>query len=379
MELVHATGMQAGYTMGMRPDGRELLVVCIKGTFTIPEDGSEPKLAEKQVPLVEADVFSGEPGLSAPVYESDYPPIKPRCDVLLNGSAHAPGGKPVKEITVGLKVGPITKSFLVTGNRVWLKTMQSISASSPKPFVKMPISYGRAFGGGDASPEDPEKIEAYLQNPVGTGYHSRLDSKFVDGKPLPNTQEIRNPIDKPDGNYLPMSFGPVGRGWQPRASLAGTYDQNWIDNTFPFLPPDFDEQYYQAAPFDQQMPYPQGGEPVLLINLTPEGRAAFRLPKSEMLVWFVRKNGEEIETKAVVDTVLIEPDERRFMLTWRASLPLRKNMFEVVQVVVGPNPKDRYQRREPGEALFPISEEDEENEDDEEVSRPEDDEMEKGE
>lgn len=36
MELLNASGMQAGFTMGMRPDGRELLVVAIKGTFRIP-------------------------------------------------------------------------------------------------------------------------------------------------------------------------------------------------------------------------------------------------------------------------------------------------------------------------------------------------------
>ena len=36
MELLNATKMTAGYTMGMRPDGRELLVVVVKGTFAIP-------------------------------------------------------------------------------------------------------------------------------------------------------------------------------------------------------------------------------------------------------------------------------------------------------------------------------------------------------
>ena len=80
MELLNATKMQAGYTMGMQPDGRELLVVVVKGTFVIPNAGEEPKLAEEQVPLIEADTFTGEPGLSAPVYESDYSPRKLRCD-----------------------------------------------------------------------------------------------------------------------------------------------------------------------------------------------------------------------------------------------------------------------------------------------------------
>ena len=71
MRLEHITGMQAGYTMGLQPDGRELLVVCLKGTFTIPKNGQEPRLSEEQVPLLEADVFTGEPGLGAAYL---YPP-----------------------------------------------------------------------------------------------------------------------------------------------------------------------------------------------------------------------------------------------------------------------------------------------------------------
>ena len=111
MELLNATRMVAGYTMGLQPDGRELLVVVVKGTFAIPRDGGEAKLAGKQVPLVEADVFTGEPGFSAPLYESDYAPRKPRCDVLLNGSAYVPGGRPTERVTVALKVGSWSKSF----------------------------------------------------------------------------------------------------------------------------------------------------------------------------------------------------------------------------------------------------------------------------
>src|SRR5690242_10966283 len=98
MELLNATGMQAGYTMGLRPDGRELLVVVVKGTFRIPGDGRGPVLAEEQLPLVDADTFTGEPGFSAPVYECDYAPTKPRCDVVLLGSAYAPFGRPVERV-----------------------------------------------------------------------------------------------------------------------------------------------------------------------------------------------------------------------------------------------------------------------------------------
>src|ERR1019366_8064087 len=111
MELLNATRMQAGYTMGLRPDGRELLVVVVKGTFEFPRGVEEPKLAEKQLPLVEADTFTGEPGLSAPVYESDYAPVKPRCDALLLGSAYAPDGLPAERVRVSLRVGQMHKQF----------------------------------------------------------------------------------------------------------------------------------------------------------------------------------------------------------------------------------------------------------------------------
>jgi hypothetical protein len=94
MELINATGMQAGYTMGLQPDGRELLVVVAKGTFRIPDDPErEPVLAEEQLPLVHTDVFTGEPGSSAPLSEIEYAPRKPRCDVLLNGHAYSPRGQ----------------------------------------------------------------------------------------------------------------------------------------------------------------------------------------------------------------------------------------------------------------------------------------------
>src|SRR5260221_545414 len=119
MELLNATKMQAGDSMGMRPDGRELLVVVVKGSFEIPKGAEEPKLAAEQCPLVDADTFTGEPGLSAPIYESDYSPVKPRCDVLLLGSAYGPDGRPAERVKVSLRVGTMQKQFDVVGNRVW--------------------------------------------------------------------------------------------------------------------------------------------------------------------------------------------------------------------------------------------------------------------
>src|SRR5262249_5273098 len=104
MKLINATGMATGYTMGLDKEGRESIVVVVKGTYRIPKNANdEPVLTPKQIPLVTADLFSGEPGNSAPTYETDYAPRKPRCDILLNGSAYAPGGRPAERVTVSLR------------------------------------------------------------------------------------------------------------------------------------------------------------------------------------------------------------------------------------------------------------------------------------
>jgi len=353
MDLLNNTGMLAGYTMGIKPSGRELLVVAVKGTFTIPARGEIARLAEKQVPLIEADTFSGEPGYSAPVYEVDYAPIKHRCDVILNGSAYAPDGRPVKKISVGLRVAGMAKKFDVVGDRAWQMSKLGYAITPTAAFITKPISYDCAFGGSDNQHPDESKHSAHMLNPVGRGYHGIFTEALMDGQPLPNTEESGKSIKFPDGKYRPMAFGVVGRGWQPRYPLAGTYDQNWIDNIFPFLPDDFQEAYYQCAPLDQQIDFLVGNEIVDLVNLTPEGRTSFKIPVIEVPVVFFRKKGEREETHAVADTLVIEPDLNRFSITWRASIPLKKNMFEIPQVLVGKMSRAWWRARELGKTYYP--------------------------
>lgn len=352
MELLNATKMQAGYSLGVQPDGRELLVVVVKGTFLIPRPGEPTELAPEQEKLVEADVFTGEPGLTAPLYETDYAPRKPRCDVLLNGSAYAPNGNPAERVRVGLRVGSMNKVFDVVGNRVWQEVMATISSTPPAPFTVMPISYENAFGGIDNSLEHVGERHAYLPNHAGKGFFHNLDTYVYSGKPLPNTEESHDPVTMPNGKYRPMAFGPVGRAWEPRPRFAGTYDQDWVDNVFPFLPADFDERYYQAAPADQQIEYPRGGEQVTLYNLTPQGRVDFKLPTISVPVTFFPKTGDNITVESVIDTVTIEPTLGRFMLVWRGSRPLRRSIFEMTQVVAGIIPRGWYRARALGKTYY---------------------------
>jgi hypothetical protein len=353
MELVNSTRMVAGYTMGREPSGRELLVIVVKGTFRIPAQSGEPlRLHEEQMPLVMSDVFFGEPGQSAPRYEVDFAPRKPRCDVLLNGTAYAPDGRPTTRTTVGLRVGSWSKSFDVVGDRVWEAGLGGIGASATSPFVQMPISYDRAFGGMDNRSEDPADHAAYLPNPIGRGFHKQLKSEWVDGSPLPNTEETGKPVNWVAGDYRPMSFGAIGRHWEPRYQYAGTYDQQWLEQVFPFLPADFDEQYYQAAPLDQQLPMPAGEQAVTLLNLTPDGRRDFVLPHFEAPIHIFPRKGQREDLSARVDTIMIETDLERVTMTWRVARPLKKNMFEVAQVLIGKKGREWWQQYE--RPAFPI-------------------------
>jgi hypothetical protein len=352
VELINATRMVAGYTVATDVDGREHLVIVVKGTFHIPSvAGSGVRLGDVQEPLLTSDVFFGEPGLSAPRWEAEYVLRKPRCDVLLNGTAHAPRGRPAERVLVGMRVGSLSKSFAVVGDRHWIGG-PSPRASKAVPFVTMPLEYGRAFGGVALNRDDPAEHFAYLPNPVGRGYHKQLAGRFFEGEPLPNLEEKSVPVTDPGGDYRPMSFGPVGRSWMPRVQFGGTYDQKWQEEVFPFLPADFDDQYFQCAPADQQIPKPAEDLRCTLINLTAEGRREFLLPRFEAPIHVFPRSGGREDLLGLLDTVCIDPDIDRATLVWRVARPLRRNIFEIEQVLVGRKGPDWWQEFErPG---FPV-------------------------
>ncbi len=352
MELINATRMTAGYNMGLEVSGRELLVVVIKGTFVLPKPGEQVRLADEQLPLIMADTFTGAPGFSAPVHEIDFAPRKHACDVLLTGHARAPEGRQVTRLRAGLHVGTMEKVFDVVGDRVWQAGLTGISASAPLPFTEMPISYDRAFGGADRHSEDESEHDAYLPNPAGRGWHKHLKNAWVDGSPLPNTEEVGKPVSFPNDKYNPMALGPLGRGWPQRARFAGTYDQQWLDDVFPFLPKDFDERYFQAAPEDQQVELPKGPMEVVLSGFTADGVRQFMLPHFEAPVHVFPKRGEREDLTATLDTIVLEPDRERLTMSWRVARPLKKSMHEIAQVLVGKKGREWWQQRE--QVAFPI-------------------------
>lgn len=290
-------------------------IVAVKATFAIGVHG-KLELADKQEPPALAPEHHGKPGESSLKYDSDLLAIKPGTDVIANASAHAPHGKPAPTVPVSLRVGPVHKSLLVHGVRVYYRgAALGMTTTEPRPFATRPILYEDAFGGTDLSDPDPRRHRSDLRNPIGQGFV--VDRSKLDYKPA-------HTIEYPRGDFTkvgPAGFGAIDSSWSPRLECAGTYDAAWEKSKKPLLPDDFDERFGLCAPLDQRPPQHHlfGGEVVELVNLTPDGRLIFELPKIYLTftTFFGRRRQEH---RSRMSAVILEPDEARVMLVWQTTL-----------------------------------------------------------
>jgi hypothetical protein len=262
---------------------------------------------------------------------------KQRTDVILNGHAYAPAGRPVTETTVTLKLDNITKQLRIVGDRIWRNSLLGLSMTRPEPFGKMPIVYERAFGGWDTRPEKLADQRLEPRNPIGAGFAVRAE--HLDGQPLPNVEDPKNPIASWRDRPRPAGFGAVASYWQPRLKLAGTFDEKWQKERFPLLPEDYDERFVQAAPEDQQADgFLKGGDRVELENLSPSGSMAFVLPKV-YLTFTTRFGRHAVEHRARLHTVILEPDQPRVIMVWHTSLPVANSRVDYLdETIIGEKP-----------------------------------------
>ncbi|MEX1365616.1 MAG: DUF2169 domain-containing protein [Nannocystaceae bacterium] len=293
--------------------GHHHWVVAVKGTFEITAAG-DLRLADEQLPPLMAPEYFGEPGMSSLRFDTDLVQSKGTTEVLVNAHAYAPGGRPVDSVPVQMRVGAISKTLVVHGPRVYCKGAWGLTTTAPMPFVRCPIRYEEAYGGSDMSDPDPRRQRMDPRNPVGRGVSTRTAD-------LINTAAHRVEYLQGDPSRVgPAGFGPVASYWSPRRELAGTYDAIWVKTTRPLLPADYDERFTLCSPSDQRAPgYLHGGEPVHLVNMTPEGVLRTALPKVG-LSFVTRIKGRREQHHGRMVTVILEPDERRLMAVWHTSL-----------------------------------------------------------
>lgn len=305
--------------------GREVVLLIAKGTYSIIETG-RVQLAPVQEALTLADEYYGDPETLSIRYASDIVPEKCGTDVAMIGHAYALRGL-AREMEVGLEAGPLQKVLRITGDRCWEKNwMGGISASKPKPFEQMPLVYERAFGGVDTTHKDEAKWFVEARNPVGRGVVANSRREDLATVPLPNIEDPQNLIrhwkDRPE----PAGFGFVAPAWQTRCQHAGTYDEAWRAKRFPLLPKDFNPRFYNGAPPGlTSTEFFRGGEPIRIVNASRKGTLAFELPRLSVMVTFYI-DGKVTTRNCVLDTVVIEPDKERVMMTWRAQFDCHKKL-----------------------------------------------------
>lgn len=238
-------------------------VVVAKGSYALrpfdrgdrgPDATSQESLAlvfdEKLTSLFVEDESFGAINRSSVRTESDLAPFKPRCDVVLIGSAHSPTGRPTREVVVGVDIDrgnrPIHSHRLrVHGERdllrrdavdrgaaaiVWLATAGVVEApewylSEPEPFSECQLRYELAFGGESRiAPEDEEADRVAEVHRLADDARQR----HPDGAAAPVAHEV-------------CVLNPVGRGfvedWHVKATRASRYPAPRIEaDGFPFTP-----------------------------------------------------------------------------------------------------------------------------------------------
>jgi hypothetical protein len=298
--------------------GREVWVGVLRASFDIQTDGRVAR-AERQTAPVALATWAGEPGLSSLLDDSDFQP-KGGTDLLVRGQAQSPGGRAVSSLEVGLRLGQLHKSLLVHGARVWVRsaTSSEVVPGTSQRFESLALDYEKAFGGLDAK-APAQLMRGCAANPVGSGFAH--DPLTLLETPAPQIEHPGKALVAGPHESTPAGFGAIAPHWQPRVSLAGTYDAAWQERRAPLPPDDYHEGFRRCAPQDQQLPgHLRGGEVIELTHMTPEGVLRVRLPSIRVQMRTLFSDGTE-ESEAHLQTVTLLPSERRLELTYLATTP----------------------------------------------------------
>ncbi len=298
--------------------------MAVRGTFDILPDG-RVEIAKEQVPVALAPEWTGEPGKSSLRWDTDLIRTKPGTDVIVNGAAHAQGGRLATRVEVAFSVGALTKNLMVSGDREYRDGLLTRKPTDPKPFETMPITYERAHGGQVFDSKTNALLKQLDTNPIGCGLRRNVGDRY------PN---LESPPQASGALGTPAGFGAIPAHWKPRVSFAGTYDKHWEQTRQPLVPEDFNDEYFYSAPPDQRVPgFLSGGEPVTLTNLSPEGVMRFCLPRIR-LGFATNIDGGTTHHRAELHTVILEPSDRRLIMVWHTALPCHHTLYTLQRTTV---------------------------------------------
>ncbi len=320
-------------------------IVVVKGTFTLAPGALQ--IAPEQTPVTPAD----EPWDVANAERSSLRRFgelllfKPTTDVIVTGTAHAPGGEPLRSWEAAVEVRrdgrPVVASRArVLGPRRWRHTdSQGWTLTEPEPATEVPIRYERSYGGAypvQRHGDGPVEWTAYRPNPSGTGFFDERRMDPAHEYDAPQWESIDQPTGGPNEDRPLVGFGPVARPWASRLPYAGTYDAAWFEqverDTEAGLPidyaADFDPRFFQYAHPELITPeYLTGSEEIVLTGLSRDhSPLSVVLPGIELEAWVFDVERRGSGRTPVLDTVHVDLDAMTVCFSWRLTLPLEQGV-----------------------------------------------------
>jgi hypothetical protein len=337
VQLVNQTPVPARLSVSsveIVPHGLGMLVA--KATFRVGEGGRVQLDTQDPVPFYEGDELT-EVGIRP---RDDLPRHDPAFEVLLLGAAYGSNGQAVAERRVSLTVGTERRELLVTGDRHWIGR-ESISA--PVPFVRMPMTVDRTFGGSCEVLVDDGAIMTVVHPPNrhGRGFDPEPAARALgewlkapEGypqwnpeRPLPNLEHplrrVERYDDAPDPacwSALPMDtllhlqrgvVMPSGNPPTPDDAQVGSMlGTSWMKDGF----------FHRAHP-DWVIDLPPAAATIEIDGVRPHGSIRFALPRLSVAADFTF--GDVTGTRILQPQMLVLlPEEERCYLVYRRTFQL---------------------------------------------------------
>ncbi|MBK8598939.1 MAG: DUF2169 domain-containing protein [Holophagales bacterium] len=318
MKLENGTTLAAHLFSGPADETNLGCALLLTATYEIRERGLEP--ATEALWPVHLEPLETPYG----TFPGEIASRKPKTDVIVLGKAKAPGGEAVRQMTVSVSVGSFRNSLAVFGDRRWERSAGGLRATEPLAFREMPIVWANAYGGKLTTPVGDMPN---TDNPVGKGFF--LDDREGDGVPLPNVEDpnalIRSPKDLPK---------PVG--WAPYPMAGGVRMAKLRDADGIALPAEVVEPWIMGwAHPDLIIETPAAGTRIEVQGLSAGGPIATTVPPLPARATLVL--GEESRSLSPrLDTIIVQAEERRLVVRWRAATTFEMRPREVRLVRIEP-------------------------------------------
>lgn len=317
---------------------RRIGLLTAKATFRLDARGRTELETQEPFPILGKDESTPLGDLPSDM----QPRANEMLEVILLGHAYAPRQQPVAYLTAALSVGDTRREIAVFGDRAWVPTSggrQAISRAST--FVKMPLTYERAFGGTVTIKLDRESLfdlsDSCNRRGLGVdaasmardlGVALRAPKGFPSLPPdyvrhLPNLENAKALIARPEDAPEPTCWATVPVDvpvWSARKAreVAEAPKGSPQPAAFPQQMPQVVS--YRAHP-DWVIPIPKIAPKIRLENLRESSRLLeFSLPEISVVADYTIQ-GRTGSRPMLPQLLVLLPDQGRFYILYR--LPFR--------------------------------------------------------